>query len=261
MKEHDDQRLFDLFRQQLFGGEEMEAGIEHREGHQLLLTLLIRRQLRTGWSGQDETDPLKAGLFLKIGEEGHHDGLRHIGEHPERTLKVTADRVTDGSLAHVAGLQEEPAGGVGPVPHALPADARLDVLPGQLGDRLLLDRASLQWRLARARRPRRWKRSPAAHLARGRSSRPRVASRPMSGGTAYRTRAATNPDRRVAPARIAMGNEERQQRVPTAGEGHADGAEHRVLLEVVAHTQGQRVEDLLEELFARRSRRRGLGRK
>src|SRR5215216_4647221 len=30
--EHDDQRFFDLLRQQLLGGEEVEARIEHREG-------------------------------------------------------------------------------------------------------------------------------------------------------------------------------------------------------------------------------------
>ena len=52
----------------------------------------------------------------------------------DTALAVATDgRVTDGLLAHVARLQEEPVGAIGPGPHPLGAQAGLDVLFGQVG--------------------------------------------------------------------------------------------------------------------------------
>src|SRR5688500_8103351 len=64
---------------------------------------------------------------------------------------------------------------------------------------------------------------------------------------------------RSHPTDIAMGDEEGQQRVPATGEGDADRAEYWILLKVVAYSDRQRLENLLEKLLTRRWPRRGFG--
>ena len=134
------------------------------------------------------------------------------------------------------------------------ADAGLDVLLGQRGDRLSPGRAS-----ASAAASSRSKASSIGTISSGTpSSRAdRLGRAPRLGrGVARRHVEGAQQRSRIVrshAAGVAVGDEQGQQRVAPAGERDADHPEDAGLLEVVADAQRQRVEDVLAELLARRS--------
>ena len=169
----------------------------------------------------------------------------------KRAFEVAAHgRVADGLLAHVAGLQEERAGRVGPVPHPLPAQPRLDVLARQLGWRLLRRACASTTSISRSVASSMGTTASVHAQLAGQALGRRRASRPASGGSACRRR------RSRAGARLdelggAPGDQQREHRVAPARERDAERRERAGLLVVALHAERQRLEQVVERHVAR----------
>ena len=250
------ERVADVVRRHLLARVQGEARVEHGVGHELLLPLLVGRELRASGVREDDLNAGPRSRAAQVGEQEVHDRLRHVRDHAQPPLEVTADRgVAHGLLGHVARLQEEPARRVRPVPHPLTADPRLNVLlrdgrhglvrlqHGPHGLELPVEGVVDGQHLERHAELRADGLSPAPWHVR------RVARRHVEG-----------PHQRAA-ARVRLGlapptldptphEQEREQTVSPARERDADRREP-ILLPVVADPERQRVEQLLGKGLAR----------
>ncbi len=244
-------RLHHVGRPHLLAREEVEARVEDGEGHQLVFADLVVRQLGACRPRRHRRDALVARLLLQVLQQVHHHRLRQVRDDRQRAHEVAADGgVAHGLLRHVARLEEQPARRVRPVPHALRAQPRLDVL--QRDGR---QRAGLAQHLLR-RRHLALEGVVDVHDGEGHAELLRDERRRVARALRRVARGHEEGlDGHLRSRRPAVGDEQRQERVTPARQRDADAAEAARLLEVVADAHRQRVEQVFAVALARARRR------
>ncbi len=265
LREHRAQGAAHLGRRQLLPRVEPEAGVEHGERHQLPLRRLLRRQLRAGLGGERLPHPGEAEALQETLQEGHHQRLRHVGDHRQGALQVAADGgVAHGLLAHVPRLEEQRSRGVGPIPHAARPQARLHVLPRDLRGLAtaqhflrgldlavegLFDRHHLERHAQLLAEDARGAPRPLPGVAGGHVEGLDEGPRGVLGASGILGASGL----RVHQLRRPPGDEEGQHGVAAARKRDPQGTEGPGLLEVVLHPQRQRLDEVVQHLLARRA--------